>query len=65
MKELLSPTNNEGFLELEVPLFGSGVGLENVDGLTKTVFETTTNGIPLPLSPRWDCQNVIGYSGGT
>lgn len=48
-KELLRPIASEDFLELEMPIFGSGVGLEHINGLTEKVFETTTKSRPVSV----------------
>jgi hypothetical protein len=62
---ILRPLRSKDFLKLDLPLFCSGIGLENIDGLAETVFEIATNGILFLISTRWSCQNVTRHSGGT
>jgi hypothetical protein len=64
-KELGRPIDRKDFLELKNAILGLGIGLENVNCFTKTMFEAATNRILLEMFSWRYRENVIGYSGGT
>jgi hypothetical protein len=53
-EELQRPFGSKDFAVLEIAVFCPDVRLKHIDGLTETMFKTTTDGILLLIFVRWN-----------
>ena len=64
-EELQRPLGSKQRVELKLAIFRSNVGLEHIGGFAKAMLKNATDSVLLPIFAWWNCQSVIGHSGGT